>query len=58
MTNNAAYTPTPQELSETVKTMTVSQKIQFDAILSMVTSLLINVHQASIASGTKEEKQS
>lgn len=45
MKNENEYTPTPQELSETVRSMTLSQKMQLEAILNMVTSLLISVRQ-------------
>lgn len=45
MKNENEYTPTPQELSETVMSMTLSQKMQLEAILNMVTSLLISVRQ-------------
>lgn len=56
MTNSTAYTPTPQELSETVKSMTISQKMQLDAILSMVTALLVSVHQAAQPINKQQER--
>lgn len=40
------HIPTPQELSKTLAKMTASQKLQFDAIISMITALLVSVYQA------------
>lgn len=49
--------PTPQELGETLKTMTVSQKLQFESIVNAMTSLLVSVCQVKNANdhtGTEE----
>lgn len=40
-------TPSPQELNKTFESLTKSQKLQFEAIMNMMTSLLISVYQAS-----------
>lgn len=40
-------TPTPQELREVAESMTTAQRLQFEAIMNMMTSLLISVYQTS-----------
>lgn len=47
MRTDREYTPTPQELRKTAEAMTMSQKLQFEAIMNMVTALLVSVYQAS-----------
>lgn len=40
-------TPTPQELNKTFKSLTKAQKLQFEAIMNMMTALLVSVYQTS-----------
>lgn len=42
-------TPTPQELNKTFKSLTRAQKLQFEAIMNMMTALLVSVYQTSNA---------
>lgn len=57
MKTNREYTPTPQELNDTFRAMTIEQKLQFEAILNMMTALLINVYHASkLEMNFKKEK--
>ena len=49
------HTPTPQELNETFKSMTREQKLQFEAIINMMTAFLIGVHQFSKMSETERK---
>lgn len=55
MKNNKGYTPTPQELRKTVGSMSQAQKLQFEAIINMVTALLVSVHYAQITEINKKE---
>ncbi|MDE5556242.1 MAG: hypothetical protein K2J32_00930 [Ruminococcus sp.] len=42
-------TPTPQELNKTFESLTKSQKLQFEAIMNMITALLVSVYQVQTA---------
>ena len=42
-------TPTPQELNKTFESLTRAQKLQFEAIMNMMTALLISVYQTQKA---------
>lgn len=46
MKNDRERVPTPQELSKVVGSMTQAQKLQFDAIINMITALLVSIYQA------------
>lgn len=46
-------TPSPQELNKTFESLTKAQKLQFEAIMNMMTSLLISVYQTSNINETK-----
>ena len=45
-------TPTPQELGKAIESLTTPQKLQFEAIMDMVTALLVSVHYAQISQDT------
>lgn len=49
MRNDREPTPTPEELNKAVSTMTVSQKLQLNAIIDMITALLVSIQQAQTA---------
>ncbi|MDE5771279.1 MAG: hypothetical protein K2I06_06575 [Ruminococcus sp.] len=40
-------TPTPQEIREIADSMTIDQRLQLEAIMNMMTALLISVYQTS-----------
>ncbi len=46
MRNDRERTLTPEELNKTVSTMTASQKLQLEAIVNMITALLMSIQQA------------
>ncbi|MDE6087470.1 MAG: hypothetical protein K2G25_03705 [Oscillospiraceae bacterium] len=46
MKNDSKYTPTPQELSETLESLTTPQKLQLEAIMNMMAALLLSIHYA------------
>ncbi|MBD5143780.1 MAG: hypothetical protein HDT22_09285 [Ruminococcus sp.] len=52
MKTDREYTPTPQELGKTLESLTMPQKLQFEAIMDMVTALLINIHYAQTPQDT------
>lgn len=54
MKTDREYTPTPQELGKTLESLTVPQKLQFEAIVDMVTALLINIHYAQNVKDTEK----
>lgn len=56
MRTDREYIPTPQELRKTAESMTMSQKLQLEAILNMATALLISVCQVS-KSETEEKNE-
>ncbi|MDE6787808.1 MAG: hypothetical protein K2J47_00605 [Ruminococcus sp.] len=47
MRTDSEYKLTPLELSQTFESMTMSQQLQFEAIMKMISSLLISVRMAS-----------
>lgn len=55
MRSDKDYTPTPQELNKAVSTMTVSQKLQLNAIIDMITALLVSVQQVQTTKFHEQE---